>query len=86
MDVGLIQINLKTVIDFGGEKANEIWSPIQQVCIKDLRSATCIGMRDAVENKSNSGSLYSRSRDVRETNNKFAMISVVYIHNKKKRS
>lgn len=38
------------------------------------------GMRDAGETNTNSGSLSSRSRDVRETNNKCIMISVVYIY------
>lgn len=83
MEVGLIQINVKIVIDFGGKQANEIWSPNQQVCIKDLLCARHIGMRDAVVNKTNSGSLSSRSKDGRETNKKYVMISVVHIYNGK---
>lgn len=40
-------------------------------------------MRDTVVNKTNSGSLSSRSRDRREINKTYVMISVVYIYNGK---
>lgn len=77
-------MNLQTVVGFGGKRPNAIWSPLQQLQMKDSLCARYVGARGSAVRKftrfvSQRG---GRERD-RPSANKLATISVVYKYNER---